>query len=264
MAHAVTLKNVSKSFGNGAHTVAVLQDLDIKVERGTFLSIVGPSGCGKTTLLNLVAGFLAPNSGHVLINESPIRGINDRLNLGYITQENRLFAWLTLQQNVGFPLKARGFDRAEREHTVSVLLEMVGLLGFEACYPYQLSGGMQKRASLAQALSYDPEILLMDEPFGSLDSQTRIQLHQELLEIWGRLDNTVIFVTHDLAEAIALSDRVVVLSRRPGTVKGQLTINLSRPRNIFQIHEHREYRECHSALWHLIEEELAPNRGRTD
>ena len=256
LASIIELRKVSKSFPGHQAAFDVLQDVSLSVDENTFVSIVGPSGCGKTTLLNLVAGFLAPSQGSISVRGIPVHGINSGLRLGYLTQENKLFPWLTLSGNVEFPLRARRLPKERRRERVANLLEMVGLRGFEEYYPYQLSGGMQKRTALAQALSYDPDVLLMDEPFSSLDAPTRMLLQQELLKIWGRTGKTILFVTHDIGEAIALSDRIVVLSRRPGSIKGQLNVHLSRPRNVFQIHDHGGYADCYREAWRLLRSEL--------
>ena len=252
----ITLRGVSKSFHTGEMDLEVLNNIDLSVEQGAFVTMLGPSGCGKTTLLNLVAGFVSPSDGEIRVKGSPLNGIHHDLGLGYITQDNKLFPWLTLEANVRFPLRVRKFPKDIQRKRVAELVEMVGLQGFENHYPYQLSGGMQKRASLAQVLSYKPDILLMDEPFASLDAQTRMVLQQELVEVWDRIGQTILFVTHDIVEAVALSDRVVVMSRRPGRIKGQLDVSLSRPRDVFEIHEQDGYRECYSALRGLIGSEL--------
>ena len=255
-ASVIQLQKVAKSFPGRGADVEVLRNVSLSVDENSFVSIVGPSGCGKTTLLNLVAGFLAPSQGSIHVRGTLVHGINSDLGLGYITQDNKLFPWLTLAGNVEFPLRARHLPREKRQERVANLLEMVGLRGFEEHYPYQLSGGMQKRTALAQALSYDPDVLLMDEPFGSLDAQTRMLLQQELLKIWKRTGKTILFVTHDIVEALALSDRVVVMSRRPGSIKGQLEVSLSRPRDVFHIHDHDGYGDCHRELWRLLRSEL--------
>ena len=252
----IELRKVSKSFPGHQATFDVLQNVNLSVEENTFVSIVGPSGCGKTTLLNLVAGFLAPSQGSISVRGIPVHGITSELKLGYITQENKLFPWLTLAGNVEFPLRARRLPKERRRERVANLLKMVGLGGFEEHYPYQLSGGMQKRTALAQALSYDPDVLLMDEPFSSLDAQTRMFLQQELLKIWRRTGKTILFVTHDIGEAIALSDRIVVLSRRPCSIKGHLKVTLSRPRDVFHIHDHVGYADCYREAWRLLRSEL--------
>jgi NitT/TauT family transport system ATP-binding protein len=252
----ITFKGVCKSFRTGGVDVDVLNGIDLSVEPGAFITILGPSGCGKTTLLNLAAGFISPSDGTIQVKNSSLKGINSDLGLGYMTQDNRLFPWLTLEANVRFPLWVRKLPKEVQRKRVAELVELVGLQGFENHYPYQLSGGMQKRTSLAQVLSYKPDILLMDEPFASLDAQTRMVLQRELVEVWDRIGQTILFVTHDIVEAIALSDRVVVLSPRPGHIKGQLDISLSRPRDLFQIHEQDGYRECYSSLRGLIGSEL--------
>lgn len=250
----VRLENLHKRF-RGAHgDVTALQDVNLEVPENAFVSIVGPSGCGKSTILNMVAGLMEPTSGTVLFRGQPVTEVNT--SVGYVTQESKLFPWLTVQENVGFPLTVRGYPRAERGRLVAEHLQMVGLNGFEKAYPRQLSGGMQKRASIIRTLIYDPEVVLMDEPFGPLDAQTRMLLQDELLRIWSRRKKTIVFITHDLVEAIALSDVVVVLSNRPSTVRAVIEVPLTRPRNVFEIHQMKGFAETYDALWRIFRNEL--------
>lgn len=251
----IELRRVSKTFFHETgRTVHVLDGIDLAVPEHAFVSVVGPSGAGKTTILNLVAGFLPPTAGEVRY-----RGARtDRINtaIGYVTQESKLFPWLTLEGNVGFPLRARGVSRVERRRRVREQLELVGIGGFEAHYPNQLSGGMQKRAAIARTLIYEPEAIVMDEPFGSLDAQTRLVLQNELARLWERRPKTVLFVTHDLVEAITVSDLVVVLTKRPAGVKGLVEVRVPRPRDAFQIHRAEGFRETYDELWSLFQQEL--------
>jgi NitT/TauT family transport system ATP-binding protein len=184
----------------------------------------------------------------------PILGINNQV--GYVTQDHNLYPWLTLQENVEFPLLARGIAREERQHQAGDLIRMVGLAGFENAYPYELSGGMQKRGSIIRTLIYDPGVILMDEPFGPLDAQTRMVLQDELLKIWEQKRQTIVFVTHDLVEAVALADRVVVMTHRPGKIKDIIKVTMARPRNIFEIHRQEGFDEVYGRLWNIFRHEL--------
>lgn len=254
----ISLDGVSKRFAVDGAALTAVDDVSFSVAQGSFVGIVGPSGCGKTTLLNLIAGFIPTTTGTIRIDGQAVGGIDPDLGVGYVTQENKLFPWLSLAANVEFPLRARGWGAVERHQRVSELLELAGLRGFEDRYPYQLSGGMQKRAALIQTLSYEPSVLLMDEPFGSLDAQTRMLLQDELLRIWRRRHKTILFVTHDLTEAIALCDRVLVTTARPARLKGEEPIAIPRPRDVFHIHRAPGYQACYDALWELVRDELIP------
>ena len=216
--------------------------------------MVGPSGCGKTTLLRLAAGLTRPSSGQVLYKGKPIAGLNTEV--GFITQESNLFPWLTAVENVEFPLTLLGVAKRERRERAREWLRLVGLTGFESNYPAELSGGMQKRVSIARTLIYEPEAVLMDEPFGALDAQTRMMLHHELLQIWARQRNTIIFITHDLVEAITLSDQIVVMSKRPGRLRAEYKVPLPRPRNVFQIFLEPHFDDFYATLWNHFKSEL--------
>lgn len=248
--------NVSKVFGgpDGAPVVA-LQDFSIDVSAGEFLTIVGPSGCGKSTLLNLLVGLDQPSGGTILLNGKP--AWEHRLEIGYVTQEDNLYPWRTLRQNVEFPLEIRGVDAKARQRRSSELLSRVGLGGFENRYAHQLSGGMRQRGNIVRALSFGPRLILMDEPFGPLDAQTRIVLQQQLLDLWAEERKTVIFITHDLQEAIALGDRVVVMTARPGRIKAVHNVRIPRPRDLHHLHENVEFRSVLSELWDALAEEVA-------
>ena len=212
----------------GKPPVAALDRVSLAVEERQFSVIVGPSGCGKSTLLRLVAGLQTGTEGSVTLDGEPIRGPSaDR---GMVFQSYTLFPWLTVQRNVEFGLTLKGVGRPERQRTAAGLMEQVGLAGFEDAYPEQLSGGMRQRAALARALANDPRILLMDEPFGALDSQTRQLMQQLLLDVWERDHKTVLFITHDTDEAIFLADVVHVMTARPGRIKRSLPIDIRRPR----------------------------------
>jgi NitT/TauT family transport system ATP-binding protein len=212
----VRITGVSKSFaGNGAGTPA-LDNVSLDVRRGSFMALVGPSGCGKTTLLNLIAGLLPPDQGTILYDGAPVRGANTRV--GYLTQLDALLPWRTVLSNVALPLEIRRLPKQKRHEAAAAIIERVGLKGFERHYPGQLSGGMRKRAAIARTLIYQPETLLLDEPFSALDAQTRLMIQRQLQDIVRELGLTVVLVTHDISEAIALSDTIAVFSRRPARI----------------------------------------------
>ncbi len=228
----ITCRGVGKRFldiSRGEEVVA-LEDVSLDIHSDEFLVLLGPSGCGKTTLLNVIAGFEAATVGDVRLEGQPIAGPGpDR---GVVFQEYALFPWLTVRQNVEFGLRERRLPRAERATRVRAQLQAVGLVGFEDRYPHELSGGMRQRVALARVLANDPKILLMDEPFAALDAQTRTLMQAELLGVWSRDQRTVVFVTHNIEEAIYLGDRVVVLTARPGRVKEIVPVALARPRDV--------------------------------
>jgi len=217
----------------------VIRDLSFSVEDGEFLTIIGPSGSGKTTLLNMIAQIDTANAGEVRF-QSEVAPVGDRKSLrpglgcriGYVTQEDNLLPWRTTLQNVLFPLDVQGRLNDETRAHAEMLIRAVGLQGYEHHYPHELSGGMRKRASLIRTLGYDPPVILMDEPFGALDAQTRMQLQEDLLRLWDLGRKTIVFVTHDIAESIALGDRTLVLSRQPARVAAEHRITLPRPRDI--------------------------------
>lgn len=221
------------------------------VRKGEFLAIVGPSGCGKSTLLNMVAGTLAPRTGAVWYKGSEITAINH--DVGYVTQKNYCLPWRTVRGNVCLPLEFRKVPQAEMNERVHDALSMVGLIGFENAYPKQLSGGMQQRVAIARTLAYRPSVYLMDEPFGSLDAQLRTRMHEELLKIWQETGATFVFVTHDLQEAITLADRVIVMSKRPGTIKLIVDINLPRPRGIIDVQSSPAFGTYLKTLWSALD-----------
>lgn len=226
---AVVVRDLWVAFptpGDG-EPVRVLEHIDMSVQPGEFVCIVGPSGCGKTTLLNVIGGFLKPTRGEVLVSGEPIRGPDPRRI--YIFQEGGVFPWLSVAENVGFGLLHQ--DKSERRRIVQHYIDMVGLTGFERTYPRELSGGMKQRVEIARALAANPAILYMDEPFGALDFFTRFKMRSDLVRIWEQERKTILFVTHDIDEAIQLADRVVVLGQRPGTVQASISVEIARPRD---------------------------------
>jgi len=232
-----------------------VKDASLSIGAGEFVSVVGPTGCGKSTLLNVAAGLLAPSSGHVLVDGSPLDGINTRA--GYMFQAEALMPWRSALGNVIAGLQFHQVPQKESETRAREWLQRVGLAGFEDRYPHQLSGGMRKRVALAQTLILDPEMLLMDEPFSALDIQTRQLMENELLELWSADRKSVLFITHDLEEAIALSDRVVVLSAGPETHPlGEFAIDLPRPRDVAEIRMSPRFIELHEAIWRVLKSEV--------
>ena len=226
----VAIRGVSQRFGGDGASVAALEGIDLDIPDGQFVSVVGPSGCGKSTLLSLIAGLRTPSSGTVFCDGEPITAPMPR-KVGVIFQEANLLPWLSAIGNVAFPLKLRRVAKAERLQAAGRMLELTGLAGFETRLPHQLSGGMKQRVAIARGLVQNPAVLLMDEPFASLDEQTRMVLGDELLRIWSETRKTVLFVTHSLNEAVYLADRVVVLSARPGRVVDDVAVDLPRPRS---------------------------------
>jgi NitT/TauT family transport system ATP-binding protein len=221
-------RHVNMTFKSGSESISVLENIDLDVSTGEFLCLVGPSGCGKSTLLSILAGFLSPTSGTVTIDQQEISGPDPRRI--FVFQERGVFPWLTVEGNVGFGLFK--LPRAEREQRIAHYIKLVGLEGFENAYPPELSGGMKQRLEVARALAVNPDMLFLDEPFGALDSITRMIMRGELLRIWGAEHKTIIFVTHDIDEAVQLADRVVVLHDRPAKVQRIVNIEMPHPRDI--------------------------------
>ncbi|MBI4506435.1 MAG: ABC transporter ATP-binding protein [Chloroflexi bacterium] len=255
-APAVAVKNLELYFPARDHGPAlhVLERVDLAVPEGQLCTIVGPSGCGKSTMLNVIAGLLPPMGGEVLVFGEPSHGINRRI--GYMFQKDTLLPWASAFQNVRLPLEALGRAGAGSGDSAHSLLQLVGLRGFERHYPRELSGGMRKRVQLARLLAQEPEVVLMDEPFGALDAQTKLILQEEFLRIWEQRRQTVLFVTHDLQEAIALGDRVVLMSARPGRIKGDWEVNMPRPRHITDVIQNSQFTQLFNAIWGSLREEV--------
>ena len=248
----VTVKDFGLSYDTLEGAVEAVRDASIHVDPGEFVSIIGPSGCGKSTLLNAVAGFLKPTRGEVAVDGDPVaRPSADR---GMVFQQYSLFPWKTVRENVEFGLKMKGMERSKRETSARTLLGLAGLLAFEKQYPENLSGGMKQRVGIIRALATGPKVLLLDEPFGSLDAQTRLIMQQILTNMWQRLKTSVLFVTHDIDEAIFLSDRVYCMTARPGTIKAEIAIPLGRPRQQSMMMS-SEFLALRRGLMSLIREE---------
>jgi NitT/TauT family transport system ATP-binding protein len=224
----VTARGITKTFGKGG--VTALQDIELEVGRGEFVSLIGPSGCGKSTLLRVIGDLVEPTAGQILVNGKTAHRARLDRDYGIVFQAAVLYDWRTVAKNIGLPLELVGWSRAKRAERVAEMIDLVELEGFEKHYPWQLSGGMQQRVSIARALSFSPALLLMDEPFGALDEMTRERLNAELLRIWAETGSTVIFVTHSISEAVYLSTRVAVMSPRPGRITRIVPIDLGQPR----------------------------------
>ena len=253
----IEFDQVSKTFvlpGRNQQEVLALDRVSFTIGKNEFTTVVGPSGCGKTTLLRLVAGLAPSSGGRTLYKGREVTALNT--DVGFITQDSNLFPWMRMIENVEFPLVLRGMPERERRERAREWIHMVGLDGFEQHFPYQLSGGMQKRAAIIRTMIYEPDVILMDEPFGPLDAQTRMLLQNDLLNIWNRDKKTILFITHDLVEAIALSDTVVLMTKRPGEVKDVFRVDLPRPRNVFEIHATPGFSEAYSYLWDHFKAEL--------
>jgi len=250
----LSVEGVSKEYHAQKKKVLTLDSIDLAVAQGEFVTVVGPSGCGKSTLLNLIVGLLRSSSGRILFRGDPINGICTKI--GYVTQKDNLLPWRTLIENVEIALEIRGIENSARRQRAEELIGQVGLSGFEDHYPHELSGGMRQRANIIRTLIYDPELILMDEPFGPLDAQTRVVLQDQLLKLWLASRKTIVFITHDLVEAITLADRVVLMTSRPGRIKSIENVTIPRPRNVFQIHERSEFRSAYERLWEQLRPEV--------
>jgi len=252
----ISLRNVSRVFAGPRGNVVALEDVDLDIGQGEFVTVVGPSGCGKSTVLNVVVGLLEPSSGEKLFRNKPSYGINHEI--GYVTQADNLFPWRTVLENVMFGPEMRKIGTsASRRKGAMELIDKVGLTGFHNHYRHELSGGMRQRVNIIRTLAYDPEVILLDEPFGPLDAQTRLQLQDLLLRLWQeRPETTLVFITHDLTEAIALGDRVVVMSARPGRVRKSVPVDLPRPRDIYTIHTDPAFRRIYDRIWEHLADEM--------
>ena len=253
-ASILQFRSVSKVFPSAQGSVAALLDISLNVRRGEFLTIVGPSGCGKSTLLNLLVGLERPSSGEILLEG---KASVDRMKIGYVMQSDNLYPWRTLAENVELPLELRGVPLAERRQTARSFLGKVRLGDFADRYPHELSGGMRQRGNIVRALCFSPSVIIMDEPFGPLDAQTRLLLQMQLLELWAGDRKTVIFITHDLQEAIALGDRVLVLTARPGRAKALHEVDIARPRDLRRLHENPTFRKLLTAIGDELAEEIS-------
>lgn len=241
---AVSLRDVNLAY---QPTVPVLHDINFSVREGEFVAIVGPSGCGKSTLLKLIAGLLTPNSGEVRVRGKLVAGTPPAI--GFMFQHDALLPWASVAANIGVGLECANFPREARAARTEELLQLLGLGGFGEYYPHALSGGMRQRGALGRLLAYAPEIYLMDEPFGALDAQTKISMGRELLRLWSEQKRPVLFVTHDIEEAVSLSDRVVVMTGRPGTIKADYKVDLERPRDPREVRKSGQFHILVDRIW---------------
>jgi len=248
----ISIQGLRKVFGTGPSAVVALESCSFEVHEGEFICIVGPSGCGKTTLIRIVGGLESPTDGHVRMRRRDLQ----RPLTSMIFQEASIFPWMTVRDNVAYGLRLRGVAATRTQQAVDHFLALTGLEKFAGAYPHQLSGGMKQRVSVARAFANDPEILLMDEPFAALDEQNKILLQEELLRIWGETRKTVIFITHSIDEALALSDRVLVMSARPGRLKADLPVRFPRPRAVFDLKGDPEFGRLSREIWMLLREEV--------
>ncbi len=259
---AIELRGVTKRFVNPAgDAFTALRDLDLTVRPGEFCAVVGPTGCGKSTTLALISGLEPASRGDIRVLGQPVSGIGT--SIGYVFQRDAVFPWKDVLDNVSAGPRFRGAGKDEAEARAREWIVHVGLAGFERYYPHQLSGGMRKRVALAQTLINGPRILLMDEPFSALDVQTRALMENELLDLWSATAASVVFVTHDLEEAIALSDRVVVITAGPGTVKGVYKVDIARPRNIAEVRFEPRFVELYEEIWRDLRDEVLVSYERT-
>ncbi len=240
-------------------TVTALEDVNLELEDQEFVAIVGPSGCGKSTLLNIMSGLVAPSKGQVFFNNAPLTGITPRI--GYMSQADTLMPWRTTLENIELAMEIRGMPKKQRRDIARQLIDTAGLHGFEKSYPHELSGGMKKRVMIMRLLAADAEVLFMDEPFGALDVFTREMLQGEILKLWQTTRKTILFVTHDLAEAITLADRVILMTARPSTVKNTYTIPLARPRSALETRFMPEFVELQKLIWNDLRDEILKTNG---
>jgi len=256
----IAIRNLSKTFVQGPREVPAVSAVSFDVHDREFVAVVGPSGCGKSTILNMIGALIAPTSGEILVDGTRV-GVRPAPQIGYVFQKDTVFPWRTVERNIALGLEYRGVGRAEIGARVREAITLAGLEGFEEAFPATLSGGMRQRVALMRSLVVNPEILLMDEPFGALDTHTKLNLHAELLGLWGARQQTVVFVTHDLSEAITLADRIVVMTRRPGRIKLVYDVKLPRPRDVIALRESAEYLREYGEIWHALGEEFQERLG---
>lgn len=249
---SIALDNIEKKFTVTNGIITALEKISITIDRGEFCVIVGPSGCGKTTLLRILAGLDTATGGEMKIFPSH----SDRPINSMVFQEQSIFPWLTVRQNVEYGLRMRGITKERRTELANYYIHMIGLDKFATTYPHQLSGGMKQRVSVARAFANDPEILLMDEPFGALDEQNRMILQQELLKIWEETKKTTVFITHSIDEALCLGDRIIVMTAHPGKIKIIIPVDLPRPREIAEIRTTLHYNELFQKIWYNLKDEV--------
>jgi NitT/TauT family transport system ATP-binding protein len=248
----ITLNHVSKSYvTKSGEQVKAVGDVSLTVKEGEFVCIVGPSGCGKSTILNMIAGFTPPTSGQITVNGKPVAGTVPP-SLGYIFQKDTVLPWYTVRQNVGLGLAFAKASKANTDAKIDKLLRLAHLSEFADAYPHQLSGGMRRRVALCMSLAVDPKVLLLDEPFGALDTHTKTHLHSELLEIWRELGQTIVMITHDLDEAVTLASRVIVLSSPPSRTLLEEVVSIPYPRDVFELRQSAEFTAHIQHVWKVL------------
>jgi NitT/TauT family transport system ATP-binding protein len=254
----IRIENVSKSFYKRGAVVDAVQDIHLTIKRHEIVAVIGPSGCGKSTLLNMIAGLYAPTRGRVVYKDATVTDVNT--DVGYMTQKDNLLPWRSVRDNVAFPLELAGVSKAERMERADGVIRHVGLQGFEDRFPNELSGGMRKRACLGRMLLYGAETALLDEPFGALDAQLKLAMHDLMLRLVAENKQTVVLVTHDLMEAVTLADRVLVCTRRPATIALEQRIELARPRDVLNVRFSNTFKDYYDALWERLRVEYSEER----
>jgi len=254
----IEIRHVSKNFRRGDSVVEALRDFNLDIARREIVAVIGPSGCGKSTLLNMIAGLYAPSKGRIVYKGSAVTDVNT--DVGYMTQKDNLLPWRNVRDNIAFPLELAGVARPEREARADAVMKQVGLDGFEMRFAHELSGGMRKRACLARMILYGAETALLDEPFAALDAQLKLVMHDLLLRLADQTGQTVVFVTHDLMEAVTLADRVIVCTRRPAMIALGMKIDLPRPRDVLNVRFTNEFKELYDALWERLRVEYQEER----
>ena len=257
----IEVDRLRKVFLAEGREVLAVDDASFRIRDGEFVALLGPSGCGKSTILNMVATLITPNGGDIRVDGAAVVPGRPIRNVGYVFQKDTLFPWRTVEDNIGYALELAGVPAAERKSRVAEAIRQAGLSGFDRFYPASLSGGMRQRVSLMRTLIARPEILLMDEPFGALDTHTKLDMHSVLLGLWERERQTVLFVTHDLGEALTLADRIILMSARPGRVKADFKVDFPRPRDAVRLRETPQYAELFSRIWHSLGEEFEKGRS---
>ena len=254
----IEIRHVSKNFKRGDSVVEALRDFNLTIDKREIIAVIGPSGCGKSTLLNMIAGLYAPSNGRVIYKGSPVTDVNT--DVGYMTQKDNLLPWRNVRDNIAFPLELAGVAKVERETRADAVIKQVGLDGFETRFPTELSGGMRKRACLARMMLYGAETALLDEPFAALDAQLKLVMHDLLLRLAAENGQTVVFVTHDLMEAVTLADRVIVCTRRPAMIALEQEISLPRPRDVLNVRFTSEFKDLYDHLWERLRLEYQEER----
>jgi len=257
----IEIDRLRKIFLAEGREVLAVDDASFRINDGEFVALLGPSGCGKSTILNMVATLITPNGGNIRVDGATVVPGRPIRNVGYVFQKDTLFPWRTVEDNIGYALELAGVPASERKTRVTEAIRQAGLAGFDRFYPASLSGGMRQRVSLMRTLIARPEILLMDEPFGALDTHTKLDMHSVLLDLWEQTRQTVLFVTHDLGEALTLADRIILMSARPGRVKADFKVDFARPRDAVRLRETPQYAELFSRIWHSLGEEFAKGRS---